>query len=194
MIAAVVVGALLYVGAHNNSDGTSRFAIGQDGTIEVTLGLLAVDAPELCGFELAPNTVASPALDRCVQRLPSWLRIRRDDDACTIDTVHWSTSDLELTINGVAHCDRPAGHTIIVDWGLFAGQDLEHVNTATFVLPDASQQRVLFSRRHRKATIAIDDPRATRAAVAAVCAVLGATATGIAVLVGRRRRRRHSEQ
>jgi hypothetical protein len=190
---AVVVAAAVSLAAHNNSDGASRFTVAQDGTVDITLDLLAVDVPELCGFTLPPNTTSSPQLDRCVQRLSSWLRIRTDDDACAIDGASWSTDDLELTIRGIAHCDRPAGHHLVIHWGLFAGQDLEHVNAATIVLPDASHQRVLFSRRHNKATIAVADPRGARAAVA-FAIVAGATAVTLAGWWSRQRRRRSSSE
>jgi hypothetical protein len=185
---AIVVAAALSVAAHNNSDGTSRFVIAQDGTVDIALELLAVDAPELCGFTLLPNTTTSPQLDRCAERLSSWLRVRIDDEACAIDGAAWSTNELELTIRGVAHCDRPVGHDLVIDWGLFAGQEIEHVNTATVVLPDSSQQRVLFSRRHNKATIAVPDPRGARAAVAVVIVAVASAIVG-AVVWWRRRRR-----
>lgn len=189
MLAVVVAAALA---AHNNSDGASRFSIAQDGTVDITLELLAVDTPELCGFVLQPNTMSSPPLDRCVQRLSSWLRIRSNDEPCAIDSASWSTDELALTIRGVAHCDRPAGHDVVIDWGLFAGQEIEHVNTATIVLPDSSQQRVLFSRRHNKATINVPDPRGVRAAVAAV--IVGFACVVVGAVLWWRRRGRSSQQ
>lgn len=189
---AVVVVALVSIAAHNNSDGTSRFVVAQDGTVDIALQLLAVDTPELCGFALLPDTASSPPLDRCVQRLSSWLRLRSDDELCAIDTPSWSTAGLELSIRGVAHCDRPAGHDLVIDWGLFAGQEIEHVNTATIVLPDASEQRVLFSRRHNKATVAVPDPRGMRAAVAALIVGIASIVVGVGVW-WRKRRRGHNK-
>jgi hypothetical protein len=191
MLAVVVIAAAVSLAAHNNSDGTSRFAIAQDGTVDITLELLAVDTPELCGFALQPNTTSSPQLDRCVERLSSWLRVRANDEPCAIDGASWSTNELELTIRGVAHCDRPVGHDVVVDWGLFAGQEIEHVNTATIVLPDSSQQRVLFSRRHNKATITVPDPRGARAAVAVAIVCLACVVVGSGLWW---RRRRSSQQ
>ena len=184
MFAVVFAAALSLVG-HNNSEGSSRFVVDEHGKIAITLQLLELDMPELCDVDFAGSDAVADNEDRlsaCVRAgLPSWLRLRVGDEACTIVGDGWRRlSALQLVVEGTASCGRPVGRALTIDWGLFASKELEHVNSAVVVMPDGRQQKAMFARRYNKLVVELADPRHTRALVAG--AVVGAVV--VVVFVG----------
>lgn len=187
--------SVISLATHNNSEGTSRFVIEEQGRIDVQIQLLELDLPELCDVDFAGpegRAVYDEQVTQCVQRgLPSWLRVHVETAACTIGDVGWHHGEgLQILLTGVAKCERPVGRKLTIDWGLFAGTELEHVNSATIVFPDASRHEAMFSRKHNKVVVDVEDPRSTRAGVALAIVILASVITGIVVAMQRRRRPR----
>ncbi|HEY1098843.1 MAG TPA: hypothetical protein VGF99_07935, partial [Myxococcota bacterium] len=87
-----------------------------------------------------------------------------------------------------AACRRPAGRSFAIDWGLFAGNELAHINTSTITLPDRSVRTFLFSRRHNRFVVDVEDARYLRGIVGAGVFVVGSIVAA-AVIAFRRRRR-----
>lgn len=190
---AVVIAAVLSLAGHNNSEGSSRFVVDEHGRVAISLQLLELDMPELCDIDFAGTDaidVNEARLTACVRAgLPRWLRLGVGNDACTIVGDGWHRlSALQLVIEGTASCARPVGKALTIDWGLFGGKELEHVNSAVIVMPDGQHRPAMFARRHNKLVVEIPDPRGTRAIVAAAVIVVGAVITAVVLLLQRRRR------
>jgi len=191
---AVVIAAALSLVGHNNSEGSSRFVVDEHGKVAISVQLLELDMPELCDVDFAGTdavAVNEARVTDCVRAgLPRWLRLRVGNEACTIVGDGWHRlSALQLVIEGTASCTRPVGRALTIDWGLFGGKELEHVNSAVIVMPDGQQRPAMFARRHNKLVVEIPDPRGTRALVAAAVIVVGIASTAVVIVLQRRRRR-----
>jgi hypothetical protein len=95
---------------------------------------------------------------------------------------------LAVFIDGVATCPPLPGQTLIIDWGLFAGQRLDHVSTTTVGVAPGVEQRALRSRRQNRLKAHIPRALPAPAITAGLAAVVVAALTGL----GWRRRRRLS--
>ena len=190
-VAVTVVAALSLLG-HNDSEGSSRFVVDADGGVAISVQLLELDLPELCDVDFADadNRDANEAkVDACVKGgLSSWLRLRVANRPCSIVGGSWHRlTALQLVIEGKASCPRPADERLTIDWGLFAGKELEHVNSAVIVLPDGRERSTLFSRRHNKVVVEISDPHDLPAVVALGVVAVVAVITTMMLLLRRRR-------
>jgi hypothetical protein len=185
--------ALLAV--HNRSEGTSRFQVGEDGRVDVSVTLTVPDVPELCDADLAivdptRHAVAEEKFTACVEQgLPRWLRLRVDDDGCDVLAGSWRRAEgYAVVLSTQALCPRPRGRALTIDWGLFHDSPLEHVSTTTIVLPDGSERRTLLSRRHNRVVVDVPGPLWRRALPAVVVVIVAALGVVSAFVVRRRRR------
>jgi hypothetical protein len=201
---AAQLAMVLFVAAHSRSEGTSRFVVAEDGRVDVVVTLTSPDVPELCDADLAivdpaRHAVAEQKVSACVEQgLPRWLRLRIDAEACDVLAGSWRRDDgYAIALKTQASCPPPRGRALTIDWGLFHDSPLEHVSTATVVLPGGVERRTLFSRRHSRVVIDVPGP-AWRRALPAVLAVLALLAllgvVGAVAGVVARRRRQRSEQ
>jgi hypothetical protein len=190
-VVAVVVAAASLLG-HSRSEGRSRFTIDGD-RVQIAIELLQLDLPELCEVDLSvsdPDRRRHEAqrLDACVETgLPRWMRLQTLDGRCTVVSTGVRQGEgLAIFIDGVATCPPLAGGTLIIDWGLFAGQRLDHVSTATVVVAPGVEERALLSRRQNRLKVHVPRSLPIPALVAGVAAVLAGVIAGF----GWRRRRR----
>ncbi|MBM4280911.1 MAG: hypothetical protein FJ137_09155 [Deltaproteobacteria bacterium] len=184
----------LALAAHSRSEGAARLVVFGDGRVDLVVTLGTPDMPELCDADLAVvdparRAAAEQKVTTCVEAgLPRWLRLRVDDEPCTLAAGSWRRVDgrtVELATQ--ARCAPPAGRALAVDWGLFSGSPLEFVAAVVVTLPDGGERRALLSRRHNRVVVAVPAPPWRRALPWAA----GAAALAVAVtLVVRGRRRR----
>lgn len=186
--AAVLVAVASLVG-HSRSEGRSRFEVEGD-RVQITIELLQLDLPELCEVDLSLTDPdrrrhEERRLDACVETgLPRWLRLQTLTGSCAVVSTGVHRSDgLAVFIDGVATCPHLAGETLIIDWGLFAGQRLDHVSTATIVVAPDVEERALVSRRHNRLKVHVPQPLPRPALTAAIV-----VATAIGAIAWRRRR------
>jgi|GEM_PF-1364673 len=191
-VVATVVAAAALLG-HSRSEGSSRFEIQPRDRVQVTIQLLQLDLPELCEVDLSITDRARhlrelQRLEACVESgLPRWVRLQTSDGHCVFaSTSVGRGEELAVYINGFATCPPLPGQTLTIDWGLFAGQRLDHVSTATVIVAPGVEERALLSRRHNRLKVHI--PRALP--VPQIVAGVGAVVVAVLAALGWRRRRR----
>ncbi len=198
---SVAAVALALVVGHNRSEGSSRFVVGErDVQIEVTL--LKLDLPELCEVDLSFSDAArreaeAQRLRQCVEvGMPRWLRLQVQDGDGVCVTAPGDVDigdDMTVTFRSRAACGPLPGHTLVIDWGFFAGQGLDHLSKVSVVIGD-HVDRGLLSSRQRKLKVKVP----ARGPSVAVVGGLGAAVVVVAVIadlfIRRRRRQTGSEQ
>jgi hypothetical protein len=189
-VVATLVAAAALLG-HSRSEGRSRFEVDGD-RVRISIELLQLDLPELCEVDVSLTDPdrrrhEEQRLDACVETgLPRWLRLQTLDGTCTVVSTGVRRGEgLAVFIDGVATCPPLAGETLILDWGLFAGQRLDHVSTATVVVAPGVEERALLSRRHNRLKVHV--PRALPLPALVTAGIVVVAASG--AVVWRRRRR-----
>lgn len=160
-VVAALVAAAALVG-HSRSEGRSRFELQPGDRVGITIELLQLDLPELCEVDLSLTDPdrrrhEEQRLAACVEAgLPRWLRLQTLEGRCTVVSAGVRRGEgLAVFIDGVATCPPLAGQTLIIDWGLFAGQRLDHVSSATVIVAPGVEERALLSRRQNRLQVQI---------------------------------------
>jgi hypothetical protein len=189
IVVATVFAAAALVG-HSRSEGRSRFEVVGD-RVQITIELLQLDLPELCEVDLSltdqdRRRQEEQRLHQCVERgLPRWLRLQTLEGSCSVVSTGVRRGEgLAVFMDGVATCPPLPGQTLMIDWGLFAGQRLDHVSTTTVVVAPGVEERALLSRRQNRLKAHI--PRALP--MPAIMAGIAALVVALAALGVRRRR------
>jgi hypothetical protein len=210
---AVVVAVAVTVAAHNRSEGSSRFVVGEHD-VQIEVNMLKLDLPELCEVDLSVSDIVkrdaeTVRLRQCVEGgMSRWLRLRSEgadekdgadgaDGACIVGPGDVRVGDdLSITLSTRASCPPLAGRTLVIDWGFFAGQRLDHVSRVSIVVgaPDGGEDgghvdRALFSQRQRKLRVKVPAAGPPAIVVGAVVGGVGVM-SAVAALWRRRRRRR----
>jgi hypothetical protein len=191
--AAVLVLVLLTVPAHSRSEGRAKFKLDETGRIDTKITLSTLDMPELCDLDLSasdPNVRAERVgrLDGCIRKaLPSLMRVRADTSTtCNVVIANVGVEKGTVAIDAMASCPRFPEERVTIDWGLFAGDPLDHVAVTTFEQPHAKPKLAMLSKRSSKLVVTISQPQWPKIVGASLALVL--VVAILAVVVMRLRR------
>jgi hypothetical protein len=188
---------VLLLAGHSRSEGRTRLQLDDTGRLDIQITVVALDLPELCDVDLATRDEGLRRerlrkLDACVAKdLPRLVRVRAAASAtqmpCPLMVEGVDVKDGAIVMSAVASC--PAfPEQIIVDWGLFAAQPLDHVSVATIEQPHAEPRLVMLSKRSSK--LIIDVKRPLWPKVVGAVGVLAAAVLGTGTLLRWSARRR----
>jgi hypothetical protein len=183
--AAVLVAWALLVPGHNRSEGRSRFRLEPSGDVDVEIRLGVGDVPDLC-----PTEPLAPCLRRS---LPLLLKLRADGRPCEVGFVDDTTADGVVVLHAHARCaatgTEPLPRELVVDWGLFAASDLDHVSIAQVEEPHAPPSLGMLSRRSPRLVVHVARAPLWSAGPVALLALLALAAVVVRGLTRRWRGR-----
>lgn len=189
MLGVVLLVALSVVPAHSRSEGRAKFKLDDTGRVDVKITLSTLDMPELCDLDLSASDPAVRAerigrLDTCIRtQLPVLLKVRGDSScAVVVESTHVEKGT--VSIDAMASCPDFPQERVTIDWGLFAGQPLDHVAVTTFEQPHAKPKLSMLSKRTSKLVVNIAHPLWPKIAGASLALVL---VTGVLAVAVRRR-------
>ena len=195
-VSAPLLAFALLLTAHSRSEGRSHFDIDDNGTVVVDVELVELDLPELCEVDLSLSQAPARAeeerrLGVCIERdFADWLRFSVDGTPCDLHGLGWRRGDRRaIHLSAKALCPPPAGKSLVVDWGFYAGGRLDHLSSSVITFADGSQRQTLLSKRKRRWSVEVPAPPPT-ALIAAVVAIAGVILIGVVAAVARRRRQR----
>ena len=205
-VAALVVVVATSIGAHNRSEGRSSFVIQEAGRVDVLIELNGLDVPDICNADLLVEEARKPMMRErfaaCLTTtLPQLLRLKADDKPCRVaydrfDEIPAPPNADTVRIFAGADCGGAAHELpskIVVDWGLFAGNALDHVSVAKIEQPHDKPKLAMLSKRAPRLTIEVARPLwLTVVPIAAGAVVVVAAVVVAAIVVRRRRARRRS--
>jgi MYXO-CTERM domain-containing protein len=131
---------LLLVALHSQSRG-AVFMTQSDEGVAVRIELARADGPELCGT--IPTT--DEEWTRCGQRA-QLLTLRVGQRPCQLSPVVTSLVAADIHLMLTAHCPAATGDAQL-DWGLFAGTELQHIAVLEVSHFDGHIDRTLLSRQ-----------------------------------------------
>lgn len=185
----------LAVALHSRSEGRAKFKLDESGLLDAKITLSTLDMPELCDIDLSNSDPAVReerlgVLHACIEReIPQLLRVRADASTpCNVIVLRSGVEKMVVAIDARAQCPAFPDERITIDWGLFAGQPLDHVTVTTFEQPHADPKLVMLSKRSSK--LVVDVARPLWPKVAAGSAVVVLFAAALAFLVVKRQRKR----
>ena len=184
--------ALLFVSAHNRSQGTSEYMVHKDGVVDVRVGLSDHDLPELCNvnFFARDRIQEEKKLTHCVTQQGSHLlRLRGDQGPCAFAFSRFEQpTPHDIVLVGAAHCPTPL-RMLVIDFGLFAGTSLDHVSLGTVRLFSGAVLQKALSKRSSRWEIQV--PRsmtAYQSVIIVVAVIVVACAIGLGCVAWFRRR------
>lgn len=198
----------VFVAAHSASVGESRFDVDVDDAagahVDITIRLIEPDLKELCDVEFGVVDAQKlryleERVSTCVaEGLPQWLRLRAGGSACAVSGGRFARgAGAAVELRAAAQCAPLAGHTLIIDWGLFLSSSFDHQSHATIAFASGQAPvQALLSRRRNKVVVDVEGG-------APAPAVAVGVACGVALMLGvvlgavrsvRRARGRRSQQ
>lgn len=190
MLGVVLLLALSVVPAHSRSEGRAKFKLDDTGRVDVKITLSTLDMPELCDLDLSASDPAVREqrlrkLDMCIRtQLPVLLRVRADG-MCNVIVENVAVEKGTVSIEAMASCATFPRERVTIDWGLFAGDPLDHVAVTTFEQPHAKPKLVMLSKRSNKLIVEIVHPVWPKIVGASLAMVV--VIVGMAIVVWRRR-------
>lgn len=150
---------------HSRSEGRAKLKLDDTGRLDAKITLSTLDMPELCDIDLSVSDARVREerigiLDTCIRReLPDLLRVHIDNGvACTVIVSTSGIVKSAVAIDVVASCPAFPDKKLTIDWGLFAGQPLDHVTVTTFEQPHAKPRLFTLSKRNSKLVIDVAQP------------------------------------
>ncbi len=128
--------------AHEASKAKSRFTVGEDGRVAVSVGMRLEDFAQLMGVadaEARALTALTPALVAQVpQSLGDWLEVATDQGPCPLSVGAWAPESNGLRVSGEARC--PAGEqSLAIRWKAGSSTRLRMSTTVEILGPDGTR-------------------------------------------------------
>jgi hypothetical protein len=151
------------VDAHSRSRGKSRFAVQPDGRVDITLEFNDQDLLDLVDIDLSSEREAAEAkaglmMGRLSTRVPRWLKVEGDGQACPLAITSWDhPTPRAIWITAQARCAaQPTELTI--HWGVSKAADLDLMSVSLITAPGDIRHAVIFSRSRPKAHVVVKHP------------------------------------
>jgi hypothetical protein len=153
--------------AHNSSRGKARFDVRDDGLVAVTLEVSEQDLTDLADVDLSSPKEAAEArggllLGRLSTRLPRWLKLVGDGEACPLAVTAWDEPALRtVRVSAEARC-REQPEKLTIHWGVSKATKLDLIAVAVVTAPGEIEHPLVFSKRRPKAELVVKRPSAAR--------------------------------
>jgi hypothetical protein len=165
LVVLLVLGVAGTAGAHNRSQGKSRFDVHADGRVGVLLEFNNEDLLDLVDVDLSSPREAKEAraglmMGRLSTRVPRWLKLIADERECPLAVTGWDDPyPRAIHVQAEARCGSQPDE-LTIHWGLSKATDLDLTSVTMITAPGDIKHAVVFSRGRTKVTVDVKRPSA----------------------------------